>query len=148
VDKSDFCPSGLTVPSAPHYYQKALHVSRFKQRGSLWPFRLSCFCSCSSSSLDWRCFVALLGLIFSLLMHKQAGDVLWSTVCSSPALHLIAPSVVSPRQAWNQPLHLCAPGARSKAGGEPPSAYPPQASLDPTSSARTSATDRPPSSPG
>ena len=79
---------------------------------------------------------------------KQAGDVLWSTVCSSPALHLIAPSVVSPRQAWNQPLHLCAPGARSKAGGEPPSAYPPQASLDPTSSARTSATDRPPSSLG
>ena len=46
-----------------------------------------------------RCFVALLGHIFSYPMHQQGADALWSTVCSSPAPRLIAPSVVSPRQA-------------------------------------------------
>jgi hypothetical protein len=33
--------------------------------------------------------------IFSLPTHKQAGDVLWSTICSSPAPRLIAHSVAS-----------------------------------------------------
>jgi hypothetical protein len=73
---------------------------------------LSCFCSCSFSSLDWRCFVALLGIIFSFPIPKQATEGFWSTVFSNPAPRLIAPSVVSPRQPWNLPLGLYAPGVR------------------------------------
>src|SRR5207244_2237518 len=65
VDKSDFCPSRLTVHSDTPYDQEALHVSYFKRRGSLWLYTFSCFCSCSSLSSLSRCFVAFLGLIFS-----------------------------------------------------------------------------------
>ena len=99
VGKSDFCPSRLTVHSDTPYDQEALHVSYFKRRGSLWLYTFSCFCSCSSLSSLSRCFVAFLGLIFSFPIHKQAADALWSTVFSSHAPRLIAPSVVSPRQA-------------------------------------------------
>jgi len=99
VDKSDLCPSRLTVHSDTPYDQEALHVSYFKRRGSFWLHTFSCFCSCSSLSSLSRCFVAFLGLIFSFPIHKQAADALWSTVFSSHAPRLIAPSVVSPRQA-------------------------------------------------
>jgi hypothetical protein len=112
VDHSDFCPSRLTVRSDTPDDLEALHVSHFKQRGWFWLSTLSCFCSCSFSSLDWRCFVAFLGFIFSFPIPKQAADALWSTVCSSHAPRLIAPSVVSPRQAWNLPLRHYAPGVR------------------------------------
>jgi len=65
-----------------------------------------------------------------------------------PAAQTIAPPVVSsplPRRAWSQHLHLhlCAPGARSKAVGEHLSEYTPRASLVPTSRARTSASPMP-----
>jgi hypothetical protein len=52
-------------------------------------------------------------------MHQQGANALWATVCSSPAPRWIAPSVVSPRQAWNLSLRLYAPGVRSKAAAEP-----------------------------
>src|SRR5215470_12068739 len=56
---------------------------------------------------------------------------------------MIAPPVVSPPlplRVEGQLLFLCAPGARSKAGEEPPNAYPPRASPVRTRSVRTSGT--------
>ena len=64
-----------------------------------------------SLALLWR----LCGCGFSFPIHKQGADTLWSTVCSSPAHRLIAPSVVSPcKEAamWDLPLRQYAPGAR------------------------------------
>ena len=112
VDNSDFCPSRLTVHTDSPYDQEALHVSYFKRRGSVWVYTFSCFCSCASFSSLSRCFVAFLGLIFSFPIHQQAADARWSTVFSSPAPRLIAPSVVSPRHVWDLPLRHYAPGVR------------------------------------
>ena len=81
VDNSDFFPSDLTVHSDTPYDQEALQIFHFKQRGWLWLYTLSCFWLCSFSSLDWLCFGAFLGLIFSLPVPKQAEDAHWSTVC-------------------------------------------------------------------
>jgi len=52
------------------------------------------------------------GSIFSLPIHQQGRDVLWSTVCSSPAPRLIAPSVASTPPVGDLPLHQYAPGLR------------------------------------
>lgn len=80
VDNSDFFPSDL--PSIPTLLKirKLSRVFHFKQRG-FWLYTLSCFWLYSFSSLDWLCFGALPGLIFSLPVPKQAADALWSTVC-------------------------------------------------------------------
>src|SRR5712692_8706057 len=66
-------------------------------------------CSRSSSSSRWCCFGVFAGSIFSLPIHQQGRDVLWSTVCSSPAPRLIAPSVASTPPVGNLPLRKSRP---------------------------------------
>lgn len=122
-------------------YKGALPSPHFKQRGFVWPFMCSCSCSCAASSSLWRCFGDLTGSLFGLPPHEEGLSAARSTVCSSRAPQTIAPPVASlapTRLLWDLLLRLCAPGARSKAGGEPPSGYPPKASLVPTDNARTS----------
>ena len=66
--------------------------------------------------------VSFAGPIMTLPSRQQQPSAPHSTVSSSLAPHTIAPPVASPpptRRLWNQRLCLCAPGARSKAGGEP-----------------------------
>jgi hypothetical protein len=122
VDKSDFCPSGLTVPSNTPYYQEALPVSYFKRRGMLWLSTFSCFCSCFSFSYLSRCFVSCGGPITVLPSREPLLRYApRSPVCSSPARQTIALPVVSPplpRQLEGHRLCQCGPGARSKAGEE------------------------------
>ncbi len=115
VDKSDFNPSRLTVPSDSLYDQEALHVSYFKRRGSLWLSTCSCFCLCSSFSSLARYFGVFPGSIFSLPMLKLRGDERWSTVSSNPAPRTIAPPVVWPPASQQVLIHRlgrCGHGTR------------------------------------
>src|SRR5438034_8768940 len=105
VDKSDFHPSRLTVPSDSLYDQEALHVSYFKRRGSLWLSTCSCFCLCSSFSSLSRYFGVFPGSIFSLPILKLRGDERWSTVSSNPAPRTIAPPVVWPPASQQVLIH-------------------------------------------
>src|SRR5260221_8826761 len=115
VDKSDFHPSRLTVPSDSLYNQEALHVSYFKRRGSLWLSTCSCFCLCSSFSSLSRYFVVFPRSIFSLPILKLRGDERWSTVSSNPAPWMIAPPVVWPPASQQVLIHRlgrCGHGTR------------------------------------
>jgi hypothetical protein len=53
MDNSDFSPNRLSISIDSSYLpiilpnQETLQSPQFKQRGSLWPFRFSCTCSCS-----------------------------------------------------------------------------------------------------
>ena len=148
VDNSDISPSGLTVLSDAPYDEETVYATHFKQRGSLWPFKCSCSCSWSASSSLWRGFGVFAGSIFSLPTQVEGPYTLQFNVSSSHAPHVTAPPAASPaptRPLWSLRLHLCAPGARSKAAEEHPSEYTPRASLVPTSSARTSGSQTLPS---
>jgi hypothetical protein len=72
--------------------------------------------------------------------QEQERCIPWFTVSSSPAIQAIVLLVVFPppsQWVWGHRLCPCAPGARSKAGGEPRNARIPRASPVPTTSART-----------
>jgi hypothetical protein len=69
----------------------------------------------------WHCFGVLAGSIFRLPPQEEGLSIPPSNVSSSPAPQTTAPPVDSPplpRRVEGQHLCLCAPGARSKAGGE------------------------------
>jgi len=94
----------------------------------------SCSCSCSWSAFSscWCYYGSWTGSRFSLAPQKVWPNAAGSHICSSLALQTIAPPVVStplPRRVEGQRLGLFAPGARSKADGEHPSASTPRGVL-------------------
>jgi len=127
-----------TVDPPYPYFSMSSPCSPFQAARFVWSFMCSWPCLWSVSSSVRHCFGVLTGSIFGLLPHEEQPSAARSTVSSSPAAQTIAPPVVSPplpRWLEGQHLRLCAPGARSKAGGERPSAYRLPASLVPISSA-------------
>jgi hypothetical protein len=115
VDNSDLSPLRLTASSNSFYDKETLPATHFKQRGFLWPFMYSCFCSWSAFSSLSCYFVSCVGPITILSSREQPRCALHSHDCSSLALQLIASPVVSPRQhRWvqGQPLDLDVLGLR------------------------------------